>query len=298
MRLRVGTRGSALARAQADIAIRAMQKASPDLDVEVIEISTKGDVDKTTPFELLGPKGIFAHELQGALFSDEIDVAVHSLKDLTGEEPEGLRLVAVCEREDPRDCVVSRDGSALADLPSGAVVGTSSVRREALLRLARPDLATALLRGNVDTRLRKVRDGEVDAAILAVAGILRLGRSEEITEYLDPVVFVPPPGQGAIAIEARSDRSDLDWVASTEDPVARACVDAERSFMRVVEGSCDIPLGAWARMDAGVLTCDVFLVRPGSDAMRSSARGNDPEALGRGLAEGLLAGGSGSAAGR
>jgi hydroxymethylbilane synthase len=288
VRLRAGTRGSALALAQTDIAIAALRRVRADVDVEVIPMSTRGDVDKTTPFEQLGGKGIFAHELQRALAEGEIDIAVHSLKDLTGAEPDELRLVAILEREDARDCLVSRDGAVLADLPPGAVVGTSSVRRAALLRAERPDLETAPLRGNVDTRLRKVRDGEVDAAILAAAGILRLGRGDEISEYLDPLVFVPPPGQGAIAIEARGDRSDLDWLSGAEHAATRTCVDTERSFMRVVEGSCEVPLGAWARIEDGMVVCDAFLVRSGEMA-RATGRGAEPEVLGRTLAQDLIA---------
>lgn len=262
------------------------------LAVEVVEISTKGDRDKVTPFEQLGAggpgKAIFAHELQRALLDGEIDIAVHSLKDLTGAEPDGLVIASVPERADPRDVLVSRGGLVFSELEPGSVVGTSSVRREALVRAARPDLKTVPLRGNVDTRLRKVADGEVDAAILAAAGLLRLQRDGEITEWLDPFEFIPPPGQGAIAIEARSESiaDDLAWVAASEDPKVRACVDAERELMRLVEGSCDVPLGAWARHEDGTIVMDAFLVRDG--VSRGQARGTDPIDIAATLAAALL----------
>ena len=291
--LRIGTRGSALALRQADLAVEHLVRVRPGLVVDIVVISTKGDRDKSSPFAELGTKSIFAHELQRALLDDEIDVAVHSLKDLTGAEPDGLVIASVPERADPRDVLVSRDGASLGELSAGAVVGTSSVRREALVRMARPDLRTAPLRGNVDTRLRKVADGEVDAAILAAAGIVRLQRSDEITQWLDAAEFVPPPGQGAIAIEARADRvaGDLAWVASSEDPIVRRCVDTERVFMQIVEGSCEVPLGAWARPsddDDAVIVVDAFLVPPSGEIARAHAHGNDPGLVGAEVARLLI----------
>ena len=286
--LRVGTRGSALALRQTDIAVEHLVRVRAGLAVDIVEISTKGDRDKITPFEQLGPKGIFAHELQRALVDGDIDVAVHSLKDLTGAEPEGLVIASVPERTDPRDVLVSRDGCLFAELDAGSTVGTSSVRREALVHAARPDLKTVPLRGNVDMRLRKVADGEVDAAILAAAGVLRLQRDDEIVQWLDPLEFVPPPGQGAIAIEARADRlaSDLAWLVASEDPQVRACVDAERELMRLVEGSCDVPLGAWARYEQDTIVMDAFLVRDGF--ARGRATGTDPIVVASDLAAALL----------
>jgi hydroxymethylbilane synthase len=265
----------------------------PGLTVDIVEISTKGDRDKTTPFAELGTKAIFAHELQRALMDGEIDVAVHSLKDLTGAEPDGLVIASVPERADPRDVLVSRNGQVLSELEPGSVIGTSSVRREALVRAARPDVRTAPLRGNVDTRLRKVADGEVDAAILAGAGIVRLQREDEITQWLDAVEFVPPPGQGAIAIEARADRirGDLGWIAASEDVTARRCVDTERVFMQIVEGSCEVPLGAWARPhddDPDVIVFDAFLVKPSGELVRAHAHGTDPGLVGAEVARLLL----------
>jgi hydroxymethylbilane synthase len=273
----------------------AAQRNGVEIETEVVTIRTTGDAVTDRPFEAIGPKGVFAAELQRALLDDRIDVAVHSLKDLPAEEPQGLVLAAVCEREDARDVLVSRAGSPLADLPSGAVVGTSSSRREALIRIHRPDLRTQALRGNVDTRLDKVARGDVDAAVLAAAGIVRLGRSDAITEWLDPLVFVPPPGQGALVIETTADRlhGDLAWVASAEDAATRACVDAERTFMGLVEGGCEVPLGCWARYDGDELVCEGFVAAAdGSSHVRDSVRGTQAEAVGAELARRMLAKGA------
>jgi hydroxymethylbilane synthase len=260
-----------------------------------VPIRTSGDALTDRPFEAIGPKGVFAAELQRALLSDEVDLAVHSLKDLPASEPDGLVLAAVCERVDARDVLVSREGLSLAELAAGAVVGTSSSRRRALVAIHRPDLQNAPLRGNVDTRLASIERGEVDAGVLAAAGLIRLGRAEAISEWLDPFDFVPPPGQGALVVEARSDRvsGDLAWVRAAEDQVTRACVDAERAFMGLVEGGCEVPLGAWAYPDGDELVCEVFVAASdGSEHLRSSARGRDPVAVGSEAAEGMLAKGA------
>jgi hydroxymethylbilane synthase len=202
----------------------------------------------------------------------------------------------VCEREDARDVLVSRENKTIDQLPAGSVVGTSSARRRALLAIHRPELQDAPLRGNVDTRLRKVKDGEVDAAILAGAGIVRLGRSGEISEWLDPLRFVPPPGQGAIAIEARADRMDGDlwWTRAAEHPRSRAAVRAERAFMRLVEGGCEMPLGAWARFEGDEIVCDGFIsALDGSRYMIDHVRGTDPRVVGTELAQRMLRAGAG-----
>jgi hydroxymethylbilane synthase len=301
--LRVGTRASALALAQTDIVIASLHDAARrsgvELRTEVIHIRTTGDAVTDRPFEAIGPKGVFAVELQQALIGDRIDVAVHSLKDLTSAEPDGLVLAAVCERGDPHDVLVSRDGATLEALPAGAVVGTSSSRRRALVAIDRPDLTTAPLRGNVDTRLEKVARGDVDAAILAASGIVRLGRAEAITQWLDPQRFVPPPGQGALAVECRSDRfaSDLGWLQEAEHAPTRACVDAERAFMEIVEGGCEVPLGAWARFDDDELVCEGFIAsavqRGVPRFVRDVARGVEPAEVGADLARRMLAAGAG-----
>lgn len=259
----------------------------------MVTIRTKGEAVTDRPFEAIGPKGVFAAELQLALLDDDIDVAIHSLKDLPPDEPDGLVLAAVCEREDARDVLVSRDGTTLDKLAAGAVVGTSSSRRQALVVIERPDLRTAPLRGNVDTRLEKVARGDVDAALLAGAGLVRLRRADEATEWLDPMRFVPPPGQGAVVIETRTDRAngDLSWVIGAQHADSRACVDAERTFMKLVEGGCELPLGGWAHFDGGdELVCEGFVATAdGSSFVRESARGSDPEAVGAELARLVIA---------
>ncbi len=260
-----------------------------DLLIEVVEISTKGDEDKSTPFAQLGSKGIFAHELQAALHEGRIDVAVHSTKDLTGAEPEGLELAAFLERADPRDVLVSRTGQTLAELEPASLVGTSSIRREAFIRIARPDLRTGPLRGNVDTRLRKVADGEVDAAVLAGAGLVRLGRTDEITEWLDD--FLPPPGQGAIVLETRA--GDQSWTADVDHVGTRRCVEAERAFMHVIEGSCEVPLGCLARLEGERIMCEGFVSAPdGSAHLRDDVIGIEPVAVGAELGRRMIEAGA------
>lgn len=294
--LRIGTRGSALALAQTQLVVDALRAASPEpIAAEIVTIRTAGDRVTDRPFDAIGAKGVFARELQRALSDGEVDLAVHSLKDLPGVEPDGLTLAAVVDREDPRDVLVSGQGRTIDELPPGAVVGTSSSRRRALVAVERPDLEVTLLRGNVGTRLDRVRDGEMDAAILAAAGLSRLGLQAEVAEYLDPRVFVPPPGQGAVVVEVRSDRlaGDLAWVASAEDHAARRAVDAERVFMQEMEGGCEVPLGAWARPEGGDLRMDVFVATPdGSVHLRDAAVGDDPVALGLELVERLRAAGA------
>lgn len=299
----MGTRASKLALAQTDIVVGVLRDAARrrglDLHTEVVEIRTTGDAVTDRPFEAIGPKGVFAVELQQALYDDRIDVAVHSLKDLPSREPDGLVLPAVCERAEPHDVLVSRDGATLDALPPGAVVGTSSSRRRALVAIHRADLSTAPLRGNVDTRLQKVARGDVDAAILAAAGLVRLGRRDDITEWLDPQRFVPPPGQGALALECRSERAaaDLAWLREAEDTPTRACVDAERTFMEIVEGGCEVPLGAWARFEGDELVCEAFIASAEATGtprfLRDSARGSRPADVGSELARRMLAAGAG-----
>jgi hydroxymethylbilane synthase len=266
-----------------------------ELGTELVTIHTSGDAVPDKPFEAIGPKGVFAAELERALLDGEVDLAVHSLKDLPAVEPDGLVLAAVLEREDARDVLVSRDGKTLAELPPSAVVGTSSARRAALVAMHRPELRTAPLRGNVDTRLEKIARGDVDAGVLAAAGLLRLDRADAITEFFDPIDFVPPPGQGALVIEARAARldGDLGWVRGAEHARTRACVDAERVFMGLVEGGCEVPLGAWARFEGEEIVCEGFVApADGSSFLRATARGTDPQAVGTDLADRMLAEGA------
>ena len=230
-RIVVGTRGSPLALAQAERAVEQLRSNHPDIDVDVRVVTTTGDASQETPLAELG-LGVFTKELEMALLNKSIDVAVHSLKDMSATMPEGFTIAAVLEREDPCDVLVSRSGATLAELPSGAVVGTSSPRREALVRALRPDLAVVGVRGNVGTRIRKMQDGQYDALVLAAAGLVRLGRESEATERLDPLQFIPAVGQGAIALQSRVDDAGLlGMLTALDHSETRAAVTAERAFL-------------------------------------------------------------------
>jgi len=249
--LRIGTRGSALALWQANH-VSARLAELHGIQGELVRIRTSGDHFQTGSVALVGTKGVFIKELEDALLAGTIDLAVHSMKDVPTEIPSGLAFPAITRREDPRDCLVSHSGSRLSDLPAGARVGTSSLRRQAQLRHYRPDLQMLDLRGNVDTRLRKVAAGEFDAIVLALAGVKRLGASDKVTEILTTEMMLPAVGQGALGIETRSDdRETSNLVAGLDDAETRACVTAERSLMRELEGGCQVPLGALARFLGG-----------------------------------------------
>ncbi len=243
----VGTRGSALAQWQTNYVIAALKRIAPDLRIETRIIKTTGDKDQTRSLADLGGLGVFTKEIENALLANEIDLAVHSLKDLPTETANGLTIAAIPEREDPRDCIVSRHNVGLQQLPRGARIGTSSARRTAQLLALRPDAQIVPLRGNVDTRLRKAQTEEYDAVVLAAAGIIRLGRASEITEYLSLDSFLPDPGQGALAIEIRADDTELASLVSQLDHApTRAAVTAERAFLRALGGGCRMPIGAYA----------------------------------------------------
>jgi hydroxymethylbilane synthase len=255
-RLRIGTRGSPLARAQTDI-VRAHLAAANRLDpaaIEVVAISTSGDAVRDRPLAEAGGKGLFTKEIEEALLAGEIDLAVHSAKDVPTFLPKGLVLAAFPERADARDALVSENFARLADLPAGAVVGSASVRREALVRRLRPDVAVKLLRGNVNTRLEKVASGAFDAAVLALAGLERLGLSARAKEVLDPEVFPPSVGQGAIAIEIRAGDDEAARLAAAIDDVRTAtALAAERAFLAELDGSCRTPIAGHARILKGRL---------------------------------------------
>jgi hydroxymethylbilane synthase len=288
--LRIGTRGSTLAITQTGIVVDLLRDVRPGLRTEVVVIKTTGDRVTDRPYAEIGPKGVFAAELQHALLRGEVDVAIHSLKDLPADEPDGLVIAAVPVRADPCDVLVSRERLGLSALPPGSRVGTSSSRRVALLKIERADLEAVPLRGNVDTRLAKVARGDIDAALLAAAGLERLGRLDEATERLDPVEFPPAPGQGALAVEAVVDRvaGDLQWLHDVEHPATRAAIAAERAFLRAMEGGCDVPLGAYARVDGDVVELHGIVSAPdGSEHLRGSASGSDAEAVGLQLAREL-----------
>lgn len=261
--LRVGTRGSWLARAQTELAIAALRRAWPDVSWEIVVIAPAGDRDKTTPLTILGGQGVFSKELHEALLDGRVDLAVHSVKDLPSELPQGVALVAIVTRSDPRDALVSRDGPRLDELPLGARVGTSSRRRQALLRAARPDLVVTDIRGNVDTRLRKLDQGDFDAVVLAASGLHRLGWEDRVTEYLSPDTFVPAPGQGALGITCRADDEELrELLGQVHDPIAGLAVEVERAFLRAIGGGCQTPIGAYATVDGGQVTLRALLGDP------------------------------------
>lgn len=258
--LRLGTRGSLLALEQARQVAGALDALAPQLQLDTHVISTSGDRDKQTPLKIIGGQGIFVKALQEALLSGEVDLTVHSAKDLPTEIVPGLVIGAFTLRDDPRDVLVSRDGQRLAELPAGARVGTSSQRRVMALRTLRPDLRPVELRGNIDTRLRRVREGEVDAAILAAAGVRRMGWADQITEYLPLETFVPSPGQAALAVECRADDAMLvELLARLSDPPTALAVQTERTFLREIGGGCRAPIGVHATVDGEALTLRAML---------------------------------------
>jgi hydroxymethylbilane synthase len=301
----VGTRGSALARRQTARVIELLEGAWPGLSCEERPIVTRGDRTQRSgePLPEIGGKGLFTAELEQGLRAGELDLAVHSLKDLPTEDPLDVVIGAVCAREDVRDCLVSREGVGLADLPDGAVVGTSSLRRAAQLRALRPRLDVRSIRGNVDTRVRKVREGEYDAALLAAAGIRRLGLEAEVTEWLSPDSMLPAPGQGALAVQCRAvDERALELLAAIDDADARATTWAERTFLRTLEAGCTAPVGAHAVVDHEasdtlsqgrklVLLRAIVLSPDGEQVVRVEGRG-EPEAVGERLAREALADGA------
>lgn len=291
--LRLGTRRSALALAQSGRVADALRARGRE--VELVEIVTEGD-RSTAALEVIGGTGVFVTEIRRRLLDGDIDIAVHSLKDLPTAAADGLLVAAVPPREDPRDVLVSRASTPLNQLPDGARVGTGSPRRTAQLRALGLGLDVVAIRGNVDSRLRRVED-DLDAVVLAAAGLARLGRLDEAAEVLDPGQMLPAPGQGALAVECRADATDvLDIVASLDDPSTRAAVTAERVLLATLEAGCTAPVGALADIAMGDDGGDEIYLRgvvaavDGSHAIRLSATGPlaDPEGLGRRLAADLL----------
>lgn len=297
--VRIGTRKSELALRQARLVERALAEAG--VECELVPITTTGDKRNAEPFVEIGARGLFTRELEQALLRGKVDCCVHSLKDLPTSSPEGIVIAAVLERADPRDAlVVNRvtDAADLAELPAGSRVGTSSLRRRALLRHARPDLEPVELRGNVPTRLRKLDGGAVHAAILAAAGLLRLGAVQRITAYLDPPEWLPAPGQGAIAVQSRADDERLAELLRGMDHAATAvAVRAERALLAGLEGGCQVPIGALVIEGARGKELHAFIANlAGSQFVRGSLALDEsaPEATGAALAQDLRARGAGS----
>ncbi len=293
--LRIGTRGSPLALWQANH-IRDRLKREFSLDAEIILIKTTGDKITHSTVGQIGLKGVFIKELEDALLESRVDLAVHSMKDVPTEIPRGLTFPAITRREDPRDCLVSRGGKKLADLPANARIGTSSLRRQAQLRHLRPDLELHDLRGNVDTRLRKLDEGLCDAIVVAKAGLDRLGASAKITEIFGAEAMLPAVGQGALGIEARTEEAELLRVlAGLDDARTRAGVTAERALLAELEGGCQVPLGAWGRVEGGELVLEACVLSlDGSDYLRERGSGSPQgaEKLGRELGRQLIEAGA------
>ncbi|HET6627453.1 MAG TPA: hydroxymethylbilane synthase [Nocardioidaceae bacterium] len=285
--LRVGTRASKLARTQSGQVADALRVAL-DRAVELVEVTTEGDIS-SAPLSSLGGAGVFVSALRDALLRGDVDVAVHSLKDIPTYPADGITLAAVPLREDPRDVVVARDGLTLGELPAGSTVGTGSLRRAAQLAALGLGLEITGIRGNVDTRIGKVTSGELDAVILARAGLARIGRLDEITEVLDPLQMLPAPGQGALAVECRSDDAFLvDQVRDAlDDAPTRAAVTAERIVLAALEAGCSAPVGALAEIAEGEVGDELWvraiaLSYDGGVAVRKSATGTPDDAVGVG----------------
>ena len=296
--LTIGTRGSALARWQTDDVIRQLQSAWPGLDCRTQLMTTSGDRILDKPLPEVGGKGLFTKELENALRSGEIDLAVHSLKDLPIDAAPGLITSAICSRQDARDVLISRHRWTLDALPQGARVGTLSRRRSAQLLAARPDLTLLPLRGNVDTRIRKAMQGDY-AIVLAAAGVLRLGLGEHITEFLPFDVMLPAPGQGAMAVQCRADdAATRELVAAIDDPASRAAVTAERAFLQGLGGGCSAPIAAHALPSSiakgvGLRLTGLVASVDGRRVIRVSGAGADPLSLGAELAQQALGQGAG-----
>lgn len=293
--MRIGTRGSELALTQASLVAEQLRALRPGLEVELVTITTTGDRIQDRSLSQIGGKGLFVKEIEKALLDGEVDLAVHSAKDLPAEQPPGLIISAVTRREDPRDVLVSRHGLGLDELPRGAAVGTSSLRRAAQIKHYRTDLELVPLRGNVGTRLRKLEEMSLDAVILAAAGLARMGWLDRVTEYLPEEICLPSAGQGALALETRAEDAEVIRIVSgLADPDAVAAISAERAFLARLEGGCQVPVGALARMDGQVLVLKGLIADvEGRRLVRGSTQGKPREAarIGLDLAETLLASG-------
>lgn len=294
-RIRIGTRGSALAMWQANFVADELMKKFPSLAVETVKISTKGDRILDAPLSKIGGKGLFTREIEESLLEGRIDCAVHSLKDVPAELPADFFIGAITKRAEPFDAFVSNRFGSIEELPRGARVGTSSLRRRAQLLALRSDLTVENLRGNVGTRLRRLDEGMFDAIILAAAGLRRLGFGERIRAELSPSVMMPAVGQGALAIEiVKDNRAIEETIRALDDGLTRAAVVAERSFLRVIGGGCQVPVGVYATIDGKKITVDGLIASiDGSKIIRGSTVGalDEAQRLGAALAEKLLSDG-------
>lgn len=292
-RLRIGSRGSQLALWQANHIAALLREQGHRVEIEIIH--TTGDKVTDVALAKIGSKGLFTKEIEEALLDRRVDLAVHSLKDLPTELSEEFKLGAITQREDPRDAFCSVRFSSLSELPQRARVGTSSLRRQAQLKAVRPDLEISPLRGNVDTRLRKLESGEYDAIILAVAGTRRLGSMSRVKQIIPSELMCPAAGQGAMAIEVRAnDAATQTCVKFLDDASARAATTCERTLLNALGGGCQVPIGAQAEVRSGQLHLDAVVADPdGANVLRGSGNGDDPYELGRKVAEDLLRSGAG-----
>ncbi|MEQ1627451.1 MAG: hydroxymethylbilane synthase [Nitrospira sp.] len=292
----LGTRASKLALQQSEWFQAQVQAIAPDITVTLTRIQTSGDKIVDVPLAKIGGKGLFVKEIEEALLSGEIDFAVHSMKDVPTQLPDGLEILCVPPREDSRDALISRTGCLFQDLPVGARVGSSSLRRQSQFLHARPDLRIEMLRGNLDTRLKKLKEGQFDAIILAAAGLRRLGWTEEITEYLDPQLCLPAIGQGALGIEGRSNDQFVRSILSRlTHPPTQVAVTAERALLHRLEGGCQVPIAAYATLTNDQVHLEGLVASvDGKIVIRDAVEGTRAEAQGLGtrLAERLLARGA------
>lgn len=287
----IGTRGSKLALWQAHWVQAAIQNEYPELSPEILMIKTKGDKILDVPLAKVGGKGLFVKEIEEALLSGQIDLAVHSMKDMPAALSSGLCIGAIPVRERPHDVLISKNGT-LGDMKKGAIIGTSSLRRAARLKHVRPDVSIRSLRGNLDTRLSKLDAGDMDAVVLAAAGVKRLGLQDRITEYLDEDIMLPAAGQGALCIEVREDDTRIRPIVSgLDDPTTRCAVSGERAFLHRLGGSCQVPIAAYGTIEADVLVLSGLVAElDGSTLIREQMTGSkgSSEAVGIRLAEKLI----------
>lgn len=290
--LKIGTRGSKLALWQANWVKSSLEVKHPSLSIELETIKTKGDKILDVPLAKVGGKGLFVKEIEDALLNGRIDLAVHSMKDMPGEIPKGLCIGAIPEREIPQDVLISRNKKSLSKLGLGAKIGTSSLRRKAQLLHARPDLVVLPLRGNVDTRLKKLETENLDAIILAAAGVKRLGLENRITEYLDENIMLPAVGQGALCIEVRQNDPLVEpIVAALEHPQTRTVILGERAFLNRLEGGCQVPIAAYGTIDKNIFTlAGLVATVDGRTLIKETFSGpeNSSEMIGVELAERLI----------
>lgn len=292
MKIRIATRKSPLALWQANFVKQNLLLAHKDLTVELIPMVTQGDIILDSPLSKIGGKGLFVKQLEQAILNNEADIAVHSIKDIPAQFPEGLMLAAICQRDEVRDAFVANKYASLNDLPKGAIVGTSSLRRQCQLRSHFPHLIIKDLRGNVGTRLNKLDDEQYDAIILASVGLKRLSLEHRITQYIDTDLMLPAVGQGAIGIESRTDdKQILDIISVLDDKESRACIQAERAMNNALQGGCQVPIAGYCRLNNDELTLQGLVGRvDGSKIIKQQITGfiNEAESLGEKLAKQLL----------